>query len=413
MMRFPQNFLWGASSSSHQVEGGNIHNDWWRWEQATARREKSGDACRHYWMFKEDFDLARSLGHNAHRFSIEWSRVEPEEGMTVDAEVGHYREVIRALKERGIEPVVTLHHFTNPLWLAKKGGWLDPGAIRSFLRYVRIIAEAFAEEVKYWVTINEPLVYAHQSYVLGNWPPQERSLRKGMKVADILRAAHIEAYRSIHAVYRKKNLPLPMVTFAKNLRAFVPCNSTFRNKLSVYLKNALFNFDFLEKVLRHKAVDFIGMNYYTRDLVEVDSWSPRRLVVDVCEKKHSTAPKNTLGWDTYPEGLLSLLLRLKKYNLPVCILENGICTPDDNRRWDYISEHLKSVHAAIQQGVRVAGYLYWSLTDNFEWDKGFAPRFGLIDVDYETYKRTVRESARKFAAVCKANVLEEMQQKTG
>jgi beta-glucosidase len=406
MIKFPEKFLWGAASSSHQVEGNNIHNDWWRWEQGALRREKSGDACRHYWMFKEDFDLARSLGHNAHRFSIEWSRIEPEEGRTVDAEVGHYKEVIRALKERGIEPIVTLHHFTNPLWLAKKGGWLDPGAVQSFLRYVHIIAEAFAEEVKYWVTINEPLVYAHQSYVLGNWPPQEKSLRIGMKVVDILRAAHIEAYRSIHAIYKKKNLPPPMVTFAKNMRAFVPCNSAFRNKLSVYLKHAMFNFDFIEKVIRHKAIDFIGMNYYTRDLVEVDSWNPGRLVVDVCEKDHSTAQKNSLGWDIYPEGLLSLLLRLKKYKLPVCVLENGICTLDDNQRWNYIHEHLKSVHAAIQKGVRVIGYLYWSLTDNFEWDKGFAPRFGLIDVDYETYKRTVRESARKFAVVCRGNVLE-------
>ncbi|MDD2703438.1 MAG: glycoside hydrolase family 1 protein [Candidatus Omnitrophica bacterium] len=406
MLRFPQNFLWGAASSSHQVEGGNIHNDWWQWEQGASGRQKSGDACRHYRMFREDFDLAQSLGHNAHRFSIEWSRIEPEEGRTMDSEVGHYREVIRTLKERGIEPIVTLHHFTNPLWLAEKGGWLAPGAIESFLRYVRIIVEAYAEDVKYWVTVNEPMVYAHQSYVLGNWPPQEKSLRKGMKVAEVLRDAHIEAYRIIHALYKAKNLSSPMVTFAKNMRVFVPCNTALKNILSVYLKNFLFNFDFMGKAIKTKTLDFIGLNYYTRDLVEAGGWSPHRLLVDVCGKNHSTLEKNSLGWDIYPEGLLSLLLGLRKYNLPVCILENGICTPDDNRRWNFIYEHLKSVHAAIQKGVRVTGYMYWSLTDNFEWDKGFVPRFGLIDVDYKTCARTVRESARKFAAVCRANAFE-------
>jgi beta-glucosidase len=406
-MQFPEKFLWGAGSSSHQVEGSNIRNDWWHWEQGALTRAKSGDACRHYWMFKDDFDLARSLGHNAHRFSIEWSRIEPEEERIDGAEVEHYREVIRALKERGMEPIVTLHHFTNPYWMARKGGWFYNGAVWGFLRYTRVIAEAFAEDVKYWVTINEPLVYAHQSYVLGNWPPQEQSLSKGMKVAEILREAHVQSYRTIHSVYKNKGLPAPSVSFAKNMRAFAPCDSSFRNRLSVYLKNKMFNFDFLEKVAGQKALDFIGLNYYTRDLVEVDSWSPRRLVVDVCEKDHSTAEKNSLGWDIYPEGLLSLLLRLKKYSLPVCILENGICTLDDDQRWRFIAGHLKSVHAAIEQGVRVSGYLYWSLTDNFEWDKGFAPRFGLIDVDYDTYVRTVRNSAKKFADVCRANALEE------
>jgi beta-glucosidase len=197
-----------------------------------------------------------------------------------------------------------------------------------------------------------------------------------------------------------------MVTFAKNMRAFVPCNTALKNIFSVYLKDSLFNFDFMEKAIKAKALDFIGLNYYTRDLVEVGNWNPRRLVVDVCGKNHSTLEKNSLGWDIYPEGLLSVLLKLKRYNLPVCVLENGICTTDDNQRRDYICGHLKSVYAAIQKGVRVTGYLYWSLTDNFEWDKGFAPRFGLVDIDYRTYARTVRESARKFAAVCRANALE-------
>ena len=153
-------------------------------------------------------------------------------------------------------------------------------------------------------------------------------------------------------------------------------------------------------------MDFIGVNYYSRQLVELKKWGIGNLVWDVCQDDHHPVKKNSLGWDIYPEGLYQVLLKLKKYNLPIVITENGVCTLDDNLRWEFLYGHLKNIHLAIEKGVNVAGYLYWSLMDNFEWDKGFAPRFGLIDIDYNTYKRTVRESAKKFAQVCKTGVLE-------
>ena len=405
MIEFPKDFFWGAATAAHQVEGNNVNNDWWEWEKRVGLKETSGLACRHYELYQQDFDLARDLGHNSHRLSIEWSRIEPEEGKFSKKELEHYREVILSLKERDIEPIVTLHHFTNPLWFANLGGWLNKLADKYFLRYVERIVEALADQVCFWVTINEPMVYVYHSYVLGVWPPQEKSFLKAKRVTDNLASAHIKAYRLIHRIYKERNLSSPLVSIAKNLQAFEPSDNTLKNKFATYLRARSFNFAFLNKLVRYKALDFIGINYYTRSLVAVQGWHLKNLLLDTGESKQPPLKKNSLGWDIYPQGLYNLLLRLRWYNLPVFILENGICTEDDNLRWEFIREHLENLYLAVREGVRVLGYIYWSLIDNFEWDKGFGPRFGLIEVDYNTYKRTVRESARKFAEVCKTGYL--------
>jgi beta-glucosidase len=185
---------------------------------------------------------------------------------------------------------------------------------------------------------------------------------------------------------------------AQHIQAFVPCVRNLKNAFAVYFRDRLYNFGFLERIMRHKAVDFIGINYYARQLVELKGWGIRNLAMDTCENNHHPVKKNSLGWDIYPEGLFDALLKLKKYNLPIMITENGICTPDDSLRWEYIKEHLRSISLALQKGVDVTGYLYW--------DKGFGPRFGLIDVDYNTYKRTVRESAKLFGQVCKMGIMD-------
>ena len=405
MIKFPHDFFWGAATAAHQVEGNNVNSDWWEWEKWVGLKETSGLACRHYELYKQDFDLAQALGHNAHRFSIEWSRIEPEEGKFSKKELEHYREVILSLKERNIEPVVTLHHFTNPLWFANLGGWQNNLAHKYFLRYVERVVDALADQVRFWVTINEPMVYVYHSYILGAWPPQEKSFLKAKSVTDNLVRSHIEAHRLIHGIYKKKNLATVSVSIAKNLQAFEPCDTTLRNKFATYLRERSFNFAFLNKLARHKALDFIGINYYTRSLVAAQGWHLKNLLLDTGESKQPPLKKNSLGWDIYPQGLYNLLLKLKRYNLPVFILENGICTGDDNLRWDFMYEHLRNLGLAMAEGVRVLGYIYWSLIDNFEWDKGFGPRFGLIEVDYNTYKRTVRESARKFSEVCKTGYL--------
>jgi beta-glucosidase len=405
MIEFPKDFFWGAATSAYQVEGNNANCDWWEWEEKIGLKERSGFACRHYELYKQDFDLANSLSHNAHRLSIEWSRIEPEEGKFCTEALEHYRDVILSLKERQIEPIVTLHHFTNPLWFSRLGGWQSKSAQNYFLRYVEKITEVLSDKVRFWVTINEPLVYAYHAYILGVWPPQEKSILKAERVRNNLLTAHIKAYRAIHSLYKKNNLSAPLVSIAKNIQAFQPCQANFRDKFAAYLRDKVFNFKFIEKLIEHKALDFIGINYYTRNLVETKSWRIRNLLLDTCEKNHSRLRKNSMGWDIYPEGLYNLLLRFKKYNLPIFILENGICTDNDSLRWNFIYEHLKNIYLVMAEGVEVMGYVYWSLLDNFEWDKGFAPRFGLIEVDYNTYKRTIRESARKFSEVCKSGIL--------
>lgn len=401
---FPRDFFWGASTSSYQVEGDNASSDWWHWEKRCGK-EPSGQACRHYELYRADFDSVRSLGHNAHRISIEWSRLEPTEGQFSYQEIQHYIQVIDALRQRGIEPVVTLHHFTNPLWFANKGGWVQPDAHTYFARYCQRVIDAIGSNVRYWVTINEPMVYIYQSYLIGNWPPQERSFFKAKRVFDNLVRAHIEVFTLIKRAYFKRQLPEPMISIAQNIRAFVPCTMSFKNRFAAGLRDWAFNHSFINAVGRAKTLDYIGVNYYTRDLVDVKHVNFGGFWYDVCQENHHPLEKNSLGWDVYPQGLYDLLMRFKRYNLPVFILENGICTDDDEQRWSYIREHLLALYRAMQGGCRVIGYLYWSLLDNFEWDKGFGPRFGLIDVDYSTGARKVRPSAERLAEVCRTGEL--------
>jgi beta-glucosidase len=403
MMKFPQSFFWGAATSSYQVEGNNSNADWWQWEKETGK-VNSGAACRHYELFEQDFDLAKSLNHNAHRLSIEWSRIEPEEGKFSQKELKHYLDVILALRARNIEPVVTLHHFTNPLWLSSSGGWLNREVRTYFARYCNFVCRGLAEHVRYWITINEPTIYYSHAYIFGFWPPQVKSLFKAKQVEDNLAGGHIRAYRLIHEIYKEKNLPQPSVSIAQNVMAFVPCVQSLKNRWAAAIRHKWYNLGFLERIRNY--LDFIGVNYYSRQLVDLKGWGIANLAWDVCRDNHLPVRKNSLGWDIYPQGLEEVLLKLKKFNLPVMVTENGICTADDGLRWEYVSAHLKSVYLAMEKGVNVIGYLYWSLMDNFEWDKGFSPRFGLIDIDYSTYKRTVRESAKKFAQVSKTGVLE-------
>ena len=405
MIQFPKDFLWGAATAAYQVEGGNDHADWWHWEKK-AGKENSGAACCHHDLYALDFELAKGLGHNTHRLSVEWSRIEPKEGEFSEAALKHYAEVLLALRARGIEPVVTLHHFTNPLWLEDFGGWTNQRSVNYFLRFAERVVSALAEHVHFWITINEPTIYFSHAYILGVWPPQGTSIPQGLIVKEHLASAHIKAYRMIHRLYKEKGLPSPAVSISQHMQAFEPCTPSFKNKLAAFLRHQWFNLGLIDQFMRHKALDFIGLNYYSRQLVELKKWGLVDLAADVCAGGHHPVKKNSLGWDIYPEGLESLLLKLKKYKLPVMITENGICTGEDALRWEFIAGHLKHIHRAMEQGVPVIGYLYWSLLDNFEWDKGFGPRFGLIEVDYKTQQRTVRESAKKFKQVCQTGILE-------
>lgn len=416
--KFP--FFWGAATSSHQVEGGNRHNDWWAWEQSGRLKFPSGDACDHFRRFHEDFELIASLGHNAYRFSIEWSRIEPEEGKWDFNALATYGEMIRVLRKKNIEPIVTLHHFTNPQWFAEKGGWLLPNAADYFARYVRKVVETIGHDVNFWITINEPLIFLSHSYYLGVWPPGHHSFKDAIKVFENLLLAHIKAYQVIHWLYEAKFHHPVWVSIAKHILYSEPCRKySLADRLTVFLRGWFFNDLFLRaavsgflffpgifcKILPfHHTLDFIGINYYSRHFVRFHGFAEEAaLFGSICDETHhgsETIERNSLGWQVYAEGLYKTLIHLKKFGLPLMITENGICTQDDEQRCRFIQTHLEAVRRA-QKKVPIMGYLYWSLLDNFEWDKGFDPRFGIVDVDFKTFQRKVRKSAYVLGDICR------------
>jgi len=394
--QFSSGFYWGAGTSAHQVEGGNV-NDWSRWEKENAEKlakkagkqwnkwyqEKfpemlnpenyiSGRACDHYNRYEEDFDIARKLGHNAHRFSIEWSRIEPEEGKFNQKEIEHYRDVIRALKKRNLEPFVTLWHFTCPIWFTDQGGWLSAKAVFYFSRYVEKVVLALGNDVKFWITLNEPVLYAFQSYFRGIWPPRKISLKKFKKVQRRLISAHKESYSVI-----KRISPLSSVGIAKNNTYFSKfvrwC--PFESILVSILKYQT-NEQFLNKIDKYQ--DFVGLNYYFHR------------EIGLLRHKIKQDKKTDMGWEIYPEGIYYVLKDLKKYKKPVYILENGITDADDSKRAKFIEDHLRWIRKAMDEGIDVKGYFYWSLLDNFEWAFGFWPKFGLVEVDGKTMERKIR-----------------------
>ena len=400
---FPKNFYWGAATSSHQVEGNN-HNDWSEWEKSEKRIsylrtqgliEKhglenfiSGKACDHYNHFQEDFNIAQSLGHNAHRFSIEWSRIEPEEGKFDDGEIEHYRQVLRALKDSGLEPFVTLWHFSLPVWFSKKGGFENKNSPEIFARYCGYVVEKLGDMAQFWMTINEPEVYAKASYLAEEWPPQKKSQMSRLFVIHNL----IRAHRKVYNVIKKLNQNA-QVGIAKNNTYFEAHQNKWMNRLLKKFMDWWWNFYFLNRIKNHQ--DFIGLNHYSHNRINYGF------------NKNENQKVSDMGWELYPEAIYHVLMDLKLYNKPIYITENGLADAKDQKRGWFIFETLKWVHKAIEQGADVKGYLHWSLMDNVELDKGFWPRFGLLEIDRKTLERKIRPSANFYRDVCIANGITE------
>ena len=422
--QLPPEFFWGAATSSHQVEGGNRFSDWWEWEEKRIVKTPSRDACQHYEHFDSDFELAKSLGHNAHRFSIEWSRLEPKKKQWNEKEFAHYDAVLSALIKRKIEPVVTLHHFTLPAWLAAEGGFENPRMIDYFGYYARKVVEAFGSKVTYWVTINEPMVFLFKGYLVGEWPPGLRSSRRALKVLRNLMLAHIRGYQTVHHYAQShRGVKKPMVGFAQHVGRFSPCSpGSWRDRLSTWLRQFFSNHLILkalhsgflffpgiycEPLPVRRSFDFLGLNYYTRHFVHFKNFEFPGILGDECNLEHhkTAGPRNDMGWEIYPKGLFDLLLEMRQYQVPIFVLENGICTSDDDARKEFIRRHLMEVAHSIEKHVPAIGYLYWSLLDNFEWEHGFTPRFGLVEVDYQTQERRIRDSARYFSEICRTGIV--------
>lgn len=415
---FPPGFRWGTATSSHQVEGHNVHNDWWAWEQQPGRikgGDRSGAACRWWTAAEADFDRAAALHQNAHRLSIEWSRIEPAPGRWDGAALDRYREMAAALRARGIEPMVTLHHFTNPLWFAEQGGWERPDAPERFARYVEYVVPALREHVPIWCTLNEPVGWAVSAYAAGRWPPGRRSLTAAVRALGNLVRAHAAAYRAIHRLQ-----PGALVGIAHYFRLFDPADpGSGLDRLVAGAQDRFVNAAFLDALTAGRVralpwiadvpdaagtLDFIGVNYYTRDLVAFDLSVPQRLFGR--NFSNPGAPQSDGGYgEIYPEGLGRVLRRAAGYRRPLYVTENGLPDADDDQRAAFIVAHLREVHNAIAEGVDVRGYYHWSLVDNFEWAEGWSLRFGLIAVDPLTQERRTRPSAGLYAEICRRSAL--------
>lgn len=382
--RFPETFFWGSATSAYQIEGGN-HNDWTKWERSDERIRSltrqgmrpadfvSGQADDFWRRYEEDLDNAHLLGHTMFRMSVEWSRIEPEEGRFSDEAIEHYRKIIKAVRARGMEPMVTLWHFTNPLWFARKGGFLSADASRLFTRYAVRTVRALQDEVRYWVTFNEATtVYAWSAYATAQWPPQKKSLYAFRRFRHGVLRSHQRAYRELKAMCHERC----RIGIVENNRALIGILSGFNGAV-----NRLYNHWLWRRTV--KTCDFIGLNYYTvRRILGRPHWIAREM-----------------NWEVWPEGIYHVIKDAARFRKPLFITENGIADKTDTRREEFIKEHLSWVAQAMHDGVDVRGYLYWSLLDNFEWARGYGPRFGLIAVDYETQKRTIRPSAYAYAKI--------------
>jgi beta-glucosidase len=401
---FPSHFLWGASTAAHQIEGNNIHSDWWQWEQAgkIGQGVKSGQACNSYQLWKQDHRWLEKLHLNAYRFSISWARIEPEEGNFNLEAIKHYKLILQDLRKRKITSFLSLHHLVNPAWFTRKGGWEKQQNIHYFIRFVEKIAHQLGDLVDYWSTINEPLTIVGQGFLLGNHVPRKRNPLLAIRVLNNLITAHLQAYQKLHQL-----LPNPQVGFAVQLIKFEPQNHTkfWQNQFAKTLHH-WHNLRFINRILPH--VDFIGINYYTRTRIYWNWQWWRDFLTGQSLKPlvHSaTFRAGTMGWEVYPQGLYWAIKQASKWHQPIFITENGYEGPDDLLREKYISEHLRNLHRAISEGVDVRGYFHWSLIDNFEWDWGYKPKFGLLSFDPKTFARKAKSSAWFYKKIASSNAL--------
>ena len=421
--KFPQGFRWCVATAAHQIEGGNTASDWWKWEQTPGHvkdDQKSGAACDHWNRIDEDIALMKSMNVTDYRMSIEWARIEPQEGQYDESAIAHYKREIDALKAANIQPILTLQHFTLPEWVREKGGFEWSGLSDAFAVYTKKAYTEIAPGVRDWVTINEPMVTMIAGYVAGVHPPQEkRSVKDIFPVVRGMAMAHARAYHVLHAEAAALGFEV-RVGMANHLRTMDPFSHWSPvDRLAAAVANQAWNwmlpmalqtgrlelklfwpFEISEEIPGLAGTqDFFGVNYYSGDLI---SFSVQNLFEI---KTRSDIAKNDLGWDIYPEGFHRVLMDVaqKFPNMPIIITENGIADAADAQRPKFILDHLAVISQAISEGANIEGYCHWSLMDNFEWQEGFTPRFGLFEMDYKTFERKPRTSAVLYGEIAKKN----------
>ena len=422
---FPRGFLWGTATAAHQVEGNNTNNQWWKWEQEGHTNGTSGLAAD-WWggRWKEDFDRAAEGGQNAHRLSVEWSRIQPTPDTWDEDALERYRNMLRGLRDRGMTVLVTLHHFSDPLWLYEMDGWEHEEVVPLFEKFVRRTVEALKEYCTLWCTINEPNVYALSGYVTGDFPTKHRGIGYAMRVMANMLRGHAAAYRAIHEIQREARVgyahhhrPMiskrswsPLDALMRTLR-YNGVNMAFPSGISTgTMSTPVGNFRIPEA---KDTQDYLGLNSYSVDTVSFHPAKPRELFT------HSEFPAGADLSETrfianIPTGLFETIKwAVQRYpNVPVLITENGVEDSIDSIRPRYLAQHIHQMWRAVNFNWPVKGYFHWTLVDNFEWERGWTQRFGLWELNVETQKRTKRPSADLYAEICRENGLSsEMVQK--
>jgi beta-glucosidase len=389
--QFPHGFRWGTATAAHQIEGGNYNNDWWRWEHTPSSgvAESSGDACDSWNLWAEDVALVHDLGFDHYRFSIEWSRIEPSPGEWSQAALDNYRRQCLALREYGIEPVVTFHHFTTPTWLADQGGWESADTPKRFGHLCERAAGALAADgtLGRACTLNEPNVVALMGWVMGMFPPGKSEPEVASKVTDNLVDAHRIAVDAIRSA--AKGVPVGLTL---SMTDYQPAEGGEERTEKIR--------DIHEDVFLRATDgdDFLGVQTYTRMVIGPDGWKGPQPGV----------PTLPMGYEYWPAALEACLRRawsVTDGKVPLWVTENGIGTEDDDQRRAYVDEALQGVLRAMADGIDIRGYTYWSLMDNFEWTYGYGPKFGLAEVDRVTFARRPKSSARWLSAVARRNLL--------
>lgn len=388
---FPETFLWGAATAAHQVEGSNTNSDWWAFEHApyAAARESSGDGIDHWHRYPDDLALMASLGHSAHRFSVEWARIEPAEGEFSAVALRHYRDVLDEVHANGMVAFVTLHHFTLPAWFAARGGWTAPDALDIFERYVRRVTSELSGSLDYVCTINEPQMIALHGYLEGYHPPGITSPALWKQVGRILLEAH---HRAVTAVRATTDAPvglcvqLPLLAPARDEPACIAfCEMLQHEIVDLYLDG-----------VRTDGGDWLGVQYYRKNWVDP-------ALPAIFAAPPAGFPTTQMGWAVHPDGFREVLHHAARAGLPIVVTENGIATEDDEERVTYLESHLRAAAQAMTEGVDLRGYLHWSAFDNFEWAEGYGPKFGLVAIDRANgLERIPKPSAHALARVARS-----------
>jgi beta-glucosidase len=406
----PAKFLWGAATAAHQVEGNNVNSDNWLLEYLpnSMYKEPSGDACDHYHLYERDINMLADLGFNAYRFSIEWARIEPERGHFSHAELEHYRHMLEACHRRGLTPLVTYSHFTLPRWFAFQGAWENPESADLFARYCEKATAQLGDLISYAATFNEPDIPYLFRWIVPPGTPPGSNLAATMtahkdEVRQQLKAPLFSSFLIGDAEKSRENM---MAAHTKGKAAIKSVKSSLPVGLTLAIEDdqpAGPNSRFAEKqadvygpwLTLAKQDDFIGVQTYTRQRIGLKSLPPPE-----------NAELTQMGYEFYPESLEhTVRYASKEAGVPVIVTENGVGIENDARRVEYIQRALAGLKRCIDAGVDVRGYIHWSLLDNFEWMFGYVPKFGLVAVDRETQKRTIKPSATMLGKIATSNSL--------